>query len=253
MRRIGLAVVLAVGCGLMPLDTEAQPVTKRIGYLAIVEIEEWDEAFLNGLQEHGFVPGRNIQIEYRFAGGNAERLGQLAAGLVDLKVDVIFVSGTQALDVAKLATKTIAIVFPVGSPVESGDIANLARPDGNLTGLTTLNVVVVAKRLELLKEAVPRLSQVAVLWNPRNSASALTNQGTQEAARRLGIRLQSLEVRNSGDLDTAFQAIVKEHPGALVATPDNFLFSQRVASSTLPQKIGCPEFSARRSGCRSAA
>jgi putative ABC transport system substrate-binding protein len=141
----------------------------RIGYLRFIELSQMDEGFRKGLRELGYIEGQNIHVEYRYAGGNLERLGELAAELVSFKVDVIVAASTQSIEAARRATKTIPIVFPVTfDPVASGFVSSLARPGRNLTGLTTLNQEVAGKRVELLKEVAPRISRVAVLWNPSN-------------------------------------------------------------------------------------
>ena len=210
--------------------THAQQPKKipRIGYLGLIEIPERDEAFRKGLGERDYVEGQNIHVEYRFAGGRVERLAELAPELVRLKVDVIITTGTQVTDAAKRATKTIPIVFAaVVDPVGSGFVTSLSRPGGNLTGFNTLNLESLGKRLELLKEVKPRISRVAVLQNPANSSSPLMLKETEAAAKRLGIRLQSLEIRSPDDLVGAFQAATREQAGALVGLPDILLASQQ--------------------------
>jgi ABC-type uncharacterized transport system substrate-binding protein len=183
----------------------------RIGYLGLIEIPERDEAFRIGLRERGYVEGQNIHVEYRFAGGEVERLAEPASELVRLKVDVIVTTGTEVTDALKRETKTIPIVFAVVvDAVESGFVASLARPGGNMTGFSTLNLESSGKRLELLREVKPRISRVAVLQNPANSASSAMFKETEAAAKRLGIRLQSLEIRSPDDLVGAFQAATKE-------------------------------------------
>jgi putative tryptophan/tyrosine transport system substrate-binding protein len=209
---------------------EAQPAKKipRIGYLALVRSPDLDDAFRKGLDEHAYVDGQNIRIEYRFAEGKVERLADLAAELVRLKVDVIVASSTQATDTAKQATKTIPIVFPVTfDPVASGFVSSLARPGGNLTGLSAQNPVLSGKRLELLKEVQPRLSHVAVFWNPTNSGSKIALKETEAAARQLGIRLQVLEIRSVEDLESSFKAVTREKSAALIQIPDNHLTTLR--------------------------
>src|SRR5215831_16157888 len=212
------------------VNAEAQQPKKvpRIGYLGLIEIPERDEAFRKGLREHGYVEGQNIHVEYRFAGGRAERLAELAPELVRLKVDLIVTTGAVVTDAAKRATGTIPIVFTVVvDPVESGFVASLARPSGNITGFSTLNAETAGKRLELLREVKPQISRVAVLQNPANSASPLMVKETEAAAKRLGIRLQLLEIRSPDDLVGAFQAATREQAGALIGLPDNLLSSQQ--------------------------
>jgi len=202
-----------------------------IGYLGIVEIQERDEAFRKGMREQGYVVGQDVRIEYRFAGGDGNALAALAAELVRLDVEVILASGTQALDAARQETKAVPIVFPITTaPVESGQVASLGRPGSNATGLSSLNTETAGKRLELLREVVPRLSSLAVLTNPGNPSSRVTNGQTQQAAKRLGIRLKILEVRNPGELPAALLAVSAEKAGALHVTPDNLLFSLRAST-----------------------
>ena len=228
------------------VNAEAQQPKKvpRIGYLGLIEILERDEAFRKGLREHGYVEGQNIHVEYRFAGGRAERLADLAPELVRLKVDVIVTTGTEVTDAAKQATKTIPIVFAiVADPVESGFVESLAQPGGNITGFDTLNIEASGKRLELLKEVKPRISRVAVLQNPANSASPAMLKETEAAAKRLGMRLQSLEIRSSDDLVGAFQAATRQQAGALVELPDNLLASQERRIGDFAIKNRLPEIS----------
>lgn len=230
MRREILSVVLAVLSLVSVHPAEAQQARKvsRIGYLGLSENPDLDGAFRKGLRERGYVEGQNISVEYRYAGGKVDRLAELAAELVSLKVGVILASGTQSIQAAKRATKMIPIVFPVTpDPVESGFVASLARPGGNITGLSTLNPEVGGKRLELLKEVIPGISRVAVLWNPTNPGSAVTLKETDAAARSLGLKLLPLEVRSSKDFDEAFQAATREHAGAVTVIPDAMLRAQQ--------------------------
>ena len=196
-----------------PLAAEAQQAAKvaRIGYLSpnLASSPRLRDAFLQGLRDLGYVEGRNVVIEYRDAEGKLERLPALAAELVALKVDVIFVGGGTRVTLAAMqATKTIPIVFTgVGDPVESGLVTSLARPGGNVTGLSSLGPELVGKRLELLKQAVPGVDRVAVLWLPgalgeRTDKDMLT--GADVAARALGVRLQFVEARGPDEFARAF-------------------------------------------------
>jgi len=201
-------------CGLIlgvlatPLAAEAQQPGKvaRIGYLAQGSAPSGPifEAFRQGLRELGYVEGQNIVIEYRWAADRLERLPDLAAELVSLKVDVIVAGGTLAPLAAKQATRTIPIVLAAaGDPVGTGLVASLAKPGGNVTGLSNLSRDLTAKRLQLLKEIVPGLSRVAVLWNAANIVAALHIPETEAAARTLGLQVQSLEVRSPDDFENA--------------------------------------------------
>jgi len=197
----------------------AQQATKipRVGYLRLIENPVNDEAFRKGLREMGYVEGQNIQLEYRYSGGSLERLAEYAQELVHLKVDVIVAASTQSIDAARRATTTVPIVFPVtADPVASRFITSLAQPGGNLTGLTTLNEQVAGKRVELLKEVIPRISRLGVLRNPTNSGSAFALKETERAANHLGLTLKILEVQNAAELEGAFNRAIKEQAGALL-------------------------------------
>jgi putative ABC transport system substrate-binding protein len=229
---IGLLVILALSIPLTPLTTAAQPSAKvpRIGYLFPgprgfgLSIE----AFQRGLRELNYVEGQNIAIEYRFAEGKPEQLPELAAELVRMRVDVIVADGTQAALAAKQATIMIPIVMRgVADPVQSRLVDSLARPGGNITGATTLAADLSGKRLELLKEIVPNLSRVAVLWNGRSSAMALRVQAAEVAAKALGVTLQSVGVQGPDDFDRAFAVMTQERPDALLVVTDTLIFVQR--------------------------
>ena len=200
----------------------------RIGYLAAgLGAATRSETFKQGLRDLGYVEGKNIIIEYRNAEGKIERYSDLVADLVGLKVDVIFTSSTPGALAAKNATKTIPIVFTnVGDPVANGLVASLARPGGNITGLSTLAPELSGKGLELLKETIPKLSRVAVVWNPDNPGKTSSFKETEVAAQALRLQLQSLEVRGPNDVDPAFQAAKKERAGALIVLRDVVVSSQ---------------------------
>jgi putative ABC transport system substrate-binding protein len=216
---IALAFVLLAA----PLAAVAQQAGKvpRIGFLggrSTPASPLLEEAFRQGLREHGWVDGQSIVIEWRNAEGHAERLPTLAAELVRIKVDVLVTSaGEPAIRAMKQASSTIPIVMAVSlDPVGTGLVASLASPGGNVTGLTIQAVEVAGKRLELLKQAVPRASRVAVLWNAAYPGKEREWHETQVAARVLGVTLHSVEVRTTGDLDKAFAAIAKERSEALI-------------------------------------
>jgi putative ABC transport system substrate-binding protein len=214
----------------------------RIGYLRLNEVRAYDDAFRKGLQDLGYFEGKTIQIEYRYAGGSSERLAELADELVRLRVDVIVAGSTQAVDVARRATSTIPIVFPVTfDPIASGFVESLARPGGNLTGLSPLNTMVTAKRVELIRELIPRVSRVAVLRNPSNSGSAFVLRETEATTKQLGLRRQVLECRRAGDLEEAFRSAVREHANALMVFSDNLFFSQLELIVELGQRYRLPE------------
>ena len=218
------------GAAAWPLAARAQQAGKvpKIGYLspgASAGTFVRDDAFRQGLRELGYVEGKNIVIEYRFAEGKFDLLAALAAELVKLKVDVIVAVVTQASLAAKDATRTIPVVMvAVSDPVGSGLVAGLARPGANITGTSSMTAEVVGKSLELLKEAVPKVSRVAVLWNPGNAVfQAQMLRETEAAAGTLGVELKTFGVRGPDELDRAFEAMTKERAGALLVLADPIL------------------------------
>src|SRR5215831_12248317 len=221
MKRAAASSILVVVMLLaVAVIAEAQQPTKipRIGYLtAATEGQSVRiEAFWQGLRELGYVEGKNIVIEYRYAEGVADRFPNLAAELVKLKADIIVVSGTPATQAAKNATKTIPILMSsVADPVGTGLIASLAHPGGNVTGLSNLYEDLGGKQLELLKEAFPKISRMAVLWDPVNVGNVLLLKNLKVAAGTLRITLQPLEVHVPDDLESAFAAITREGASAL--------------------------------------
>ena len=211
---------LTLGILAAPLAAGAQQPAKvpRIGFLFYGSPGPSPEldAFRQGLRELGYLEGQNIAIEYRFAGGRVERLPELAAELVRLKLDVIVTPGTPASLAAKQATSTIPIVFAgVAEAVGAGLIANFARPGGNITGLTSISAELGGKRLELLKEVAPKASRVAVLYNPADRANVLVLKELQESAPALGLTLQPLQVRRPSEFEGAFVAMTREGSHAL--------------------------------------
>ena len=222
-----------------PLAAEAQPAGKvyRIGYLGNApsntspQVSRFHDALRQGLRERGWVEGRNVVIEWRFAEGRMERLPDLVAELIHLKVDVIVTSaGAPAAHAAKQATTTIPIVaIAVSDPVGQGLVASLARPGGNVTGLATLFPELAVKRLGLLTETLPRVSRVAVLWNAANPGNVLILSGVQAAARTLGVTLQSREVRGPGDIEAVFAKMSRGRSDALLVLDDPLLFHHRAS------------------------
>jgi putative ABC transport system substrate-binding protein len=207
-RRQFIALVGAAAA--WPLAAHAQqtamPVIGFLGGAEPVGYRAQMEALRLGLRDHGYVEGRNIAIEYRWAEGNYDRLPALAAELVHLKVDVIITQGTPAALVAKQATTTIPIVMAiVGNPVETGIVASLARPGANITGSSFFYPEINAKRLELIKELVPGLTQVGVLMNPDNPAMPAVLRVMEQTSQALNVKLQPLNVRLLDELDTAFE------------------------------------------------
>ncbi len=207
--------------GVLPLFLfEAQPAAKvpQIGVLLVGnEAGPGLKAFRQGLHDLGYIEGKNITIEYRFAKGKPEGISDLVADLVHHKVDVIVTAGTAQAQAIQQATTTIPIVLAVsGDPVGTGLVASLARPGGNITGLSMISPELSGKRLELLKEAAPKVGRVGVLWDSLVPDNTLDFKTTQLAARALGLKLQSLEVRGVEDLEGAFSVTVKQRLNALV-------------------------------------
>jgi putative ABC transport system substrate-binding protein len=247
---------LAGGLLALPLAAEAQQAAKipRIGFLAlnVAPNPHLPEAFRQGLRDLGYVEGRNLVIEYRDAEGKPERLPALAAELVALKVDVILAGGTSQALAAKQATKTLPIVFAqAGDPVASGLVTSLARPGGNVTGLSNLTSDLVGKHLELLKQAVPGVGRVAVLWRAGELGERTERdmlKGAEVAGRALGVRLQFVEVRGPADLDRAFSDMITARAGALTVLGSALFATERrrlvdlVAKNRLPAVYPWREF-----------
>jgi putative tryptophan/tyrosine transport system substrate-binding protein len=221
-RAVGCLVTLTLSFLAAPLAVDAQPAAKvaRIGYLSLVKTVPLEEAFRQGLQDLGYVEGQTMAITSRSAEGKPERLPALAAELVRLPVDVIVAQG-QAAQAAKDATTTIPIVMVTGGdPVAIGLVASLARPGGNLTGLTLMSAELAGKRLELLKEAMGSLGRVAVLWNARDAFMTNIFSEIQRAAPMLGVTVQPLGVQEATDIDSAIAAMTEARPDALFMITD---------------------------------
>jgi putative ABC transport system substrate-binding protein len=246
--RRGFLLTALAGALAAPLVAEAQQAGKvaRIGVLAVsaAAFSPRIEAFRKGLREHGYVEGKNIVFEYRYAEGKLDRLLDLATELVALKVDVIVTASLPVVRAAQKATSTIPIVFAaVGDPVATGLVKSLARPGQNITGLSILGPELDGKRLELLKEAVPKTSRVAILFGPESPRKEL-----EIAAQALGIQLISLPVRELGDFEPAFETARKENVHALLTSPSPLLNTVRerivelAAKNRLPAMYAGPEF-----------
>jgi putative ABC transport system substrate-binding protein len=239
-----------------PLAADAQQAAKiaRIGYLAanLTVSLHMNEAFRQGLRDLGYVEGRNVVIEYRDAEGKPERLPALAAELVGLKADVIVASDTPAALAAKQATRTLPIVFiGAGDPVTSGLISSLPRPGGNVTGLSLLAPELRGKRLELVTQAVPGVTRVAVLWQPGGLGERTGKDQLKEvevAARALGVRLQVVEARGPADFDRAFSDMTRARAGALTVLGSAMFANERrrlvdlAAKHRLPGVYGFREY-----------
>jgi putative tryptophan/tyrosine transport system substrate-binding protein len=230
MRRREFIAFVGSTAAAWPLAARAQQGGKKyvVGRFSAGSATLEAAALTEALRELGWVEGKNVVFERRYAENRLERLPELAADLVRLKVDVIIAGGTLAPLAAKRATSTIPIVMvAAGDPLGSGLVASLARPGGNVTGTSAMVPDLGGKRLELLKELLPRLARVAVLWNAANPYSANVFKETQGAGRTLGIEVQSLEVRGPDDLDGAFEAARKQRPDAMITADDPLTLSYR--------------------------
>jgi putative ABC transport system substrate-binding protein len=256
MDRRAFIGTMAGGLIAAPLAAEAQPARKvpRIGFLVAASASDSAyarliEAFRQGLRDLGYVEGRNIVIEYRYADGKSERLPALAAELARLKVAVIVSHGTPGPLAAKQATSAIPIVMTsAGDPVASGLVSSLARPGGNVTGLSLMVPELGGKRLQLLKEILPGLSRVAVLWNAASPYASLVVRETEATATTLGVQLQSLVVRGPDDFEGALAAAVTGRAGGLTVVEDPLTITKRkqivdfAAKNRLPAIYGVKEF-----------
>jgi putative tryptophan/tyrosine transport system substrate-binding protein len=252
MKKKITAIALCAMLFALYLPAEAQQTKRvpRIGFLAAPSQSFFSaraEGFRQGLRNLGYIEGKNIVIEYRYADGNLRRLPELAEELVSLKVDVIVASGAGCM-AAKNATQTIPIVFvSVQDPVASGLVDSLAKPGGNVTGLSNLASELSGKRLELFKETVPKITRVAFLWSSA-TGKGVTEKQAQAAAKALGLQFQSLEIHDSKDFDAVFEAATKGRAHALLTSPSSFLNTHQAriiefaTKNRLPAMYGEPEF-----------
>ena len=231
---------LAGGVLASPFSTLAQPAKlPRIGVLGNENNPPW-EGFRRGLRELGYIDGRNVAIEWRWSEGRTDRFPALAAKLVQAKVDVIVVSGTQAARAAKQATSTIPIVMAVSAyPDKLGLVESLARPGGNVTGLSNLGPELLGKSFELLKEIAPKASHLAVLWNPASPVEALVFKEVLAAAPAFGLEIQSIEMRTPEDSAEAFATVTASRADALFAlgNPVNFKNRQLIVDFALKTRL----------------
>jgi putative ABC transport system substrate-binding protein len=223
-------ITLLGGAAAWPLTASAQLSAKvyRIGFLGVfseAEYRRYVDALRTGLRQLGYEEGRNITIHYRWAEAQYERLSDLAAELVKLNVDVIVTHSTPGALAAKQATSTIPIIANSGDPVAAGIVASLARPGGNVTGVTFFFAEVCAKRLELIKEAVPTLTRVAVLVNPANASTPIALAAMQTTATALGVELAPIEVKARDEIAAAIVMVSKERASALVAIEEPLFLS----------------------------
>jgi putative ABC transport system substrate-binding protein len=233
----GLGTIVA-----LPLAARAQQAARirRIGLMANLPLRPV-ESFRKKLQELGYIEGKNLTIEYRFAEGSDERYTAFAEELVAMPVDLILVWGTPAAFAAKRATSKIPIVLgAVGDVINTGLVSDLARPDGNITGFIALNVELEEKRLELLKEVIPRLSRVAVLGNSANPLNRINLDTARRAAQKLSVTIEVFEVKNSQEVAGALLAVAETHPDAVLLASDTLLLSERKQIADSMAKHGIP-------------
>ncbi|MFZ1059595.1 MAG: ABC transporter substrate-binding protein [Candidatus Rokuibacteriota bacterium] len=247
-RRIRTLVALAIAALFLPLSADAQQPGKipRIGVLASIRYPA-TEGFERGLKELGYIEGKNIIIEWRLVQGKFDRLPEFVADLVRLKVDVIVAPANPYVRAAKNATSTTPIVFVlVADPVGAGFVASLARPGGNITGLLNIMLELTAKRLELLKEAVPKVSRVGVLTNPAGAGFPVAEvlKGLEVAARALSLQLQVQYAREPSEIDGAFATMSRQGASAVMVVSGSPMFhAERARIATLALKAGLPTMS----------
>ena len=231
MKRRMFIGVMAGGLLTVPLAVEAQP-ARKVPHIGVLQAgappEPLVEAFREGLRDLGYVEGRDIVLEFRWAEGRLDRLPDLATELVGLRVDVIHTFSTPAAIAARHATTTIPIVFTgVGDPVGTGVVSSLAHPGGNVTGVSIMATELSGKRLEILREVVPKVSRVAMLWNDTNPGMVLRAQEAERAAAKLGVTVQSVGVHDLTAFDHAFASIVNGRATALLTLVDPFTRQHR--------------------------
>jgi putative ABC transport system substrate-binding protein len=237
VKRREFITLLGGAAAAWPLAAQAQQPAKlpTIGYLGgggAAAQRAWVDAFVQRLRELGWIEGRTVAIEYRWSEGRPERYAEFAAEFVRRKVDVILANGTEPAVVAKQATSTIPIIFPTaGDPIGSGLVASLARPGGNVTGLSNLATDLAAKRVEILREVFPGLHRLAVLLNVDNSGSIIERNEIDAAARTLGLAVVSLPIRRVDDIVAAFEGL-KDRADALYTSGDTLIHAQRMRINT---------------------
>jgi len=234
-----LGGVIALPC-VTAAQQKAMPVIGYLGSEASGPSAPFVTAFLQGLNDTGYVEGQNVVIEYRWADGRYDRLPALVADFAGRKVDVIAALGLPSALAAQSATSTIPIVFSVGDPVERGLVASLARPGGNLTGVSLINVELMPKRLELISELVPRAGVIAVLVNPNNANTERITRDMKEAARAKGVQIAILKAGTESEIDAAFTNLVQLHAGALIVMGDPLFVNGRDQLVALSSRHAVP-------------
>ena len=241
-----IVVVFTLSILITPSASQAQHRGRvpRVGYLGTSSASlerELVKAFREGLRDHGYIEGQNIVIEYRWAEGNYQRFPELVADLVKLKVDVILTAGTPGALAAKRATQTTPIVMAVtGEAVGTGLVSSLARPGGNLTGLTTMVPDLEGKRLEILGEVLPKLATLVVLLNTSNPLTAIQWEQAKTSAKALGIQLQPIELQRPEDFKDAFARVARQRPDAITMVADRFLLAHRTQIADFVAKTRLP-------------
>lgn len=254
MRRVMVGLIAALTCVPLGMGAQQARTVPHVGFLSPSSLSDprtraLVEAFRQGLRDLGWVEGQSITVEYRWAEENTDRLPDLARDLATLKVGVIVASTSPAVQAAKQATRTTPIVMTnAGDAVATGFVANIARPEANITGLSMMGGELLGKQLQILKEVVPNLSRVAVLWNPSNASNAPQLRHAQDAARTLGLRLRPLEVRGPGEIEGAFAVMTKERAEAVLVLLDSMLVANRTriveftAKRRVPRIYGLTDF-----------
>ena len=242
-RRQFVAAVVALASSALPIAAFGQAPGRvpRIGFITLRSRgHELEAAFVQGMRELGYLEGKTIAIEWRFAGGKAERLPALAAELVAARVELIVAASTQAIQAVAAATKSIPIVFPANAdPVGSGFAKSLSRPGGNVTGLSTIAADLGAKQIELMQAVVPKLQKIAVLTNPSNIGSALVIRDFEESAGKAGLTVQTFEAQTAEGIDKAFAAMAATHVGAVTLAIDGLFVQEsgRIVKLALQHKL----------------
>jgi putative ABC transport system substrate-binding protein len=227
-----------------PANAQESKNTPRLGFLSAGAAQDERDrlaVFREGLRDLGYIETKNIFIEYRFAEGKLEQLPELAVGLARLNVNIIVTAGNEAVQAAKSATQAIPIVMAFsGDPVGAGFVSTLARPGGNTTGLSRINIELTAKRLELLNEVIPSATRIAVLYNPEGRVPMLALKEAQAAAQKLGLQIQALEMQAPQDIDSAFRSAARERAGAVMTLAGGFTGFHRKRIVNLAAKSHLP-------------